>query len=241
MGRRKSLIIFFVLFFSPVLFSDFLINQPEYGEDLEILITDSNDKSISIIDPDGERVELETGDEQIYVNMDKTGRWIVLHGEQIREVEISRRERIGLDLIDKSVSEQMFFTPFIATVAISSILAMIAAIYFFLFRYGDRKRPVFRKVRENGYVKVILKAGSRPLKDVRIEDSVGKEWTHRPLSMSKKTLEPFKSLELSYVYSGPMCEAVCRFYEDEKFVVLDTEDGGKKIEKEPKIRRLSRV
>jgi hypothetical protein len=245
MRCAKSLIVFFILIFSSTLFSELLINEPRYGEELEILITDGNDKSVSIIDPDGEKIELEIEKNQVQVPMHKEGRWIVLYGEEREEVQIYRDSQKSIETKIREDEERSLLpmTWIMIMLTMTMFASVMAAVYFIFLKDRERKKPRFSKVCENGYVRVVLQAGSQPLRDVKIQDSVGREWKNKPLNMCKKELEAFRSLELVYQYQGPMDRAICRFYEDEKFMVLESSDVGEnknESEKSAK-KRLSRI
>lgn len=252
--------VFLLLIFLPSFsFARIFINQPQAGQMLEVLVEgEPAPANVTLIRPDDQSVVVALENGQMSYNASEAGRWVVLVGEQEFAVVVSEPQRE--DGGPQSEPPSPFFAALLVVAALILIGLIALAVDALIVRPPPRRAVVLEKNRQGNSVSVRLRAGSRPLRRVRVEDEVGHGWTSAPMRMSRQRLETGQTLEMEYEWTGEMGEVKATFAIGRHAhemgvrsgrVVLDEEGlgapagegeaAGKKEEMQKERRKLSRI
>ena len=214
-AKKAGPVLFFALLFFlslllPLSFSRILVNQPQAGQMLEVLVeNETSPGNVTLIRPDGQSVVVPLDNGQMRYNASVTGRWVVQAGGEELAVVVTEP---GSETGGPAGSGQ---SPLFAAALVLAALIMIGlialAVDALIVRPPPRHAVVLEKSRQGDKVSVRLRAGGRPLRHVRVEDEVGPGWTGAPMRMSRQRLEAGQSLEMEYEWVGEMGEARAGF------------------------------
>ena len=199
------------LFLSSFASARVLVNQPQAGQMLEVLVeNETSPDNVTLIRPDGQSVVVPLQNAQMSYNATEAGRWVVQVGGQELAVVVSEPQtEPGGPLGEPS-------SPFFAAAMVLAALILIGlialAVDALIVRPPPRHAVVLEKNRQGNKVSARLRAGSRPLRRVRVEDEVGPGWKGAPMRMSRQSLEAGQTLEMEYEWTGEMGEARASFY-----------------------------
>lgn len=178
---------------------------------LEVLVEgEPSPDNVTLMRPDGQSVVVPLENGQMRYNASIAGRWVVQVGGQELAVVVSEPPRAAREPgADYSVPPFMALLVVAALILIGLIALAVDAL---IVRPPPRHAVVLEKTRQGNNVSVRLRAGSRPLRHVRVEDGVGQGWSEAPMRMSRQRLEAGQSLEMEYEWTGGLGEVKASFY-----------------------------
>ncbi|PIT84583.1 hypothetical protein COU37_02525 [Candidatus Micrarchaeota archaeon CG10_big_fil_rev_8_21_14_0_10_45_29] len=169
------LIFLAMLFFSGFSFAKIYFNSPQEGENLQLLVEGGGNKSILIINSNGERFEknLKNGQLEIFANV--AGKWVA-HFEGEREDIFVKENNISSKIGGRGEYrvEEHFFAIFIFAIFVFAIAGGAAAVaYKFAIEPEIAKKAFLSKRREGKFVFVKFCAGEKGAQNVFLEDETG--------------------------------------------------------------------
>ncbi len=191
-------------------FSKILLNQPQAGQMLELLVEgEPAPENVTLVRPDGRSVVVPLYGGQMQYNVSESGRWIVRVGAQELAVVVTEPPSQDGGLV--LAPQNPLFAPAMVIAALVFIALAMLAVDALIVRPPPRHAVVLEKSRNGNKVSVRLRAGSLPMRHARVEDEVGPGWSGAPMRMSRARLEASQTLEMEYEWDGEMGEAKASF------------------------------
>ncbi len=198
----------FALFFAGIIFAAaLLVNQPEVGGKLQILLEGGENSSVQVELPGGQAVDVMLQGGQGEIDATSPGRYVVRAGgvEKVVLVEEKPPEiLLGVREGGEGIS------PVVIVMAVAS-LAVLAAVGVAVWRFFGVERkpdaPALSKWREGGKVLLEFCAGAAPLSDVAVVDPVGKGWEGKPIAIRKKSMKAYEKARVIYEWGGELSRA----------------------------------
>lgn len=225
-----AILIFYALFFGQ-LHAVVLLNQPQVGQKLEVLIeNESLPANATLVDPDGNRIELVFENGQASHLVDKAGRWKLILGSNQMVVEV-KEEIISSNFeAGSNQSEAGFGVDLGIAAAFGAIFVLLAlaaiAIYYLVFKPPLPKSPSLERKISGNKIFVRFYAGTKPLKNVVLQD-VLEQGGATPKKLECPSLAAFQNLEISYEAENAQTagEAKASFELDSKACELSVREG----------------
>ncbi|VVC01512.1 Uncharacterised protein [uncultured archaeon] len=201
-----------------------LINNPSYGQQLEILVENEEaPANATLIAPNGERIAVPFEGSQLRYPMRQSGAWQVEVGG--RRYSVSVLSPVSPPSNPPSSQQESLWPLYLMFAAVIGIILSAVSVYFLFMRPPKQIPPILEKKREGDAVRIRLSAGTLPLSEIMLEDEVGKGWKGGPKQMARAKLEAGQVMELSYAWSGQLGEVAVRFLMDELPFELRVTDG----------------
>ena len=236
-----------LLFLAAPLSAEVLLSHPSLGERLEVLVeNESMPANITLVSPDGARIELALSGGQASYLMDRAGRWEVRIGE--RRWNVTVEEGGTTDGKAEGGFEQggsLFFNAGglagLGTMLVLLALAAAAA-YYLVLRAPSAQAPMLERRWMDGKVRVRLRAGTRPLEHVVLEE-VGEEGMGWPAGgargsgegrvrrLKRAHLAAGQSMEMRHETESGEGEARASFELDGKREELVVREGVSRLER----------
>ncbi len=212
-GRNASILcfgFFFLLLILPAAWPSVLVNSPQAGQNLELLIEgEAAPANVTLIGPGGHSVVVPLVDGQMKYPVAESGRWVIMIGDTQMAVLVGAAPAPMPPAPDTGADRLLVLGAAVATLLF--LLLVIVAVDALIIRPPAREAVSLEKKRAGNIVNVKLRAGTRPLRSVRLEDSVGPGWNGKPMSMGRQRLEAGQALEMEYEWSGDMGEVKAVF------------------------------
>ncbi len=227
---RTQVLLLILMLIAPLFSASIWFNQPKLGENLEILVENASaNASVTLRHPDGQTEVLALNDSQLSYPIHQSGRWEAdVEGRQWSWTVTEPGDGAGnTPRLERSEAVALPFM--VGAIALLVALAGMA-VYFLIFKAPALQAPVLEKNRKNGNVRTLLRAGTRPLTHVRLEDEVGSGWAHAPRRLWRERLDAGQALEIEYAWSGDMGDACARFEWNSKRCELRVSEGRAALE-----------
>ena len=227
MNCKFALLLLF-LFFSNCAFAKIYASQPYAGGKIEVLIEDAQCADAQIIGPDGEMYSraLDAGG-QFEIGDASAGEWSIICGQERKDLDVSNSPGIAargkneLFYGSKTGAGQnapAFFVGALLFVIIALAVAGAAAV---ALEPAPRRGAHISKKRDGKNILLIFCAGSRPIKNVSVNDEVGARWEGAKMKMNAKKLAAFRPLEMRYEYDGEIGKASAAWEEEGEKLCLE--------------------
>jgi hypothetical protein len=233
-----------VLLLSAPLAAEVLLSHPALGERLEVLVeNESAPANLTLISPNGTRHELALVDGQASYPMDRIGRWEVRMGERRWNVSVEGPVWLGEAAGADGGGGIFWNAGGLLGLGMGLLLLALAAVaaYYLVLRAPSAQAPMLERRRRDGLVSVRLRAGTRPLEHVVLEETGGEDtgssagrmrgsWAGGARRLKRARLAAGQSLEIKNEAEGGEGEARASFELDGKREELAVREGVSRLE-----------
>ncbi|MCL6088605.1 MAG: hypothetical protein M1530_00375 [Candidatus Marsarchaeota archaeon] len=237
MVERAGLAVFgfLLLLLSSSLSAEVLLSRPSLGERLEVLVeNESAPANLTLVAPNGTRIGLALTDGQASYLMDRIGRWEVRIGERRWNVTVGE----GGTAAGRAEGGFGQGGPLFFDAGLLAVLGMVlvllalaaAAVYYLVLRAPAAQEPMLERRWRGGEVSVRLRAGTRPLEKVVLEDEAATEIGHAR-RLRRARLAAGQSMEMRYETGSGDGEARASFELDGRREELAVREGVSRLER----------
>ncbi|VVB56683.1 Uncharacterised protein [uncultured archaeon] len=224
MGKKFGLLFFLLLLILPLLSAKIWVNEPKLGQTLEVLVENQSLDNLTLRHPDGTLEVLSLQDGQLSYPINQSGRWELEADGQKWSWTVAAEGGSGPLRPGDARPDALGPMALLALVLVLLALAGLA-VYFLVFKAPAAQPPALEKTRKNGNVRIRLRAGTRPLAQVSLEDSDG-----AGRKLRRERLRAGEALEMQHEWEGDMGEARATFELDGRKRELRVREGVQALE-----------